>query len=1092
MKKNKSFLAVLCALVLTVTMAFGGFTLMPAFAAEGDNQLNITLENVQTTVYYGKTFKVKSVTGVDSTTVTAPDGSTVNFTAETVTANQLGNYTVTYKKGTAEYSYRVYCSLENELELRVLNEALVPSYVKTGTTKKLPDAQVGFYDEDGKWNKVNATITRTTNTGATVDADGNFTFSNAGSVFVVYGAKVEGGSKFMSKSFEIKVQDDFEDTKAPTINVSGVPSTGNVNRAVTLPVATVSDSFDERPEVIVKVEGRNAEGVLAEVNKVEEKDGVVTELTEKEVFDNNKNMTFTPVRSGDYKVTYKAVDDNGNETAEWTYTVTVSDKRAPEITVDETKIPAKWGYNKVTKLESNSATANEVDITGDDLNVTFPFPEVKDNLTEAKDVKIGFTVRDPENNTVVSFSNINGAKDASGTVYTSSIVKEGETGSETNKKYAFDNTMKESGFSLNFGEYIGARKKDTSNPNYVSEGDYVVTYSAEDAAGNHATKTITINVTESFTENSVITLEFNNLDKYVVGNENKSVDFTVPTPTYSSTTDAKLTLEYSLKSGEKSIEVKGGEKGKIAKVDTAFVLTVDDEELAIENNKIELIAKATSDAGNFEEVTKEIKFIAPDTTALFDAAAVNTDGLAATVTSTANNHNLGNVTIPVTEGEAKNVGVEVGIKNAKGEYVSDMSAEVYNVGNAKYVRNISFNTSVTGDYFVEVRVFDIKGNSKVIVKSFNIAGNGGSSDGNLDATSSVTNNTTAEVNAKFLLANETINVNGALAFVDEADKGNVTASLVRKVQGGRFSLMGEEFTALSTGRYTISESVELYDGTTKYDAGSQADELEAYLKGIAPTPGVVSVSDTAAVKFELLAAMPSYSALNTDVELPKATAFTENGNGEVTVDVKSPTGETVILSDVVDGENMFKSFEATANGTYKVTYTVKINGKESTFPYDIKAGDVELPKFELTDANGNAASHVTSVKSGYKFDFLYIHATDNRTAPGQLTYSKRVVGPDGEVVGSAITGTGTTYANRVNPTSGQFTLDASGKYTVIYTVTDEAGNVSTKEFEITVTNTTGNSGISLAALSTILIVVGVLLIAGVVVYLFRFRRVKKD
>ncbi len=1088
MKKNKSFLAGLCALVLTVTMAFGGFTLMPALA-EGEttaSEMNVTLNNVQTSVYYGKTFKVKDVTGVDSTTVTAPDGSTVDFTAETVTANQLGNYTVTYVKGTAKYSYRVYCSLEHELELRVLNEAQIPSYVKTNDKKKLPAAEVGFYDEDGEWNKVNADITVTTNAGENVPTDGTeFEFKNAGSLFIVYGAKVEGGSKFMSKTYEVKVQDDFTDTKAPTINISGVPSTGNVNRAVTIPVASVSDSFDDRPEVMIKVEGKK-DGALVEVNKVTEKDGVITDHGEKAVFDNNKNMTFIPTSAGDYKVTYQAKDDSGNLTAEWTYTITVSDKRAPEITVDETKIPAKWGYNKVTKLASNSADADEVTLTGDDLNVTFPFPEVKDNLTEAKDVKIGFTVRDPENNTVVSFSNINGEKDASGTVYTSSIVKDDDN---KNKKYEFNTENKENGFSLNFGEYIKARKEDTSNTNYVSEGDYVVTYSAEDAAGNHATKTITINVTQTFTENSVITLEFNNVDKYVVGNPNKTVDFTVPTPTFSSTTDAKLTLEYSIKSGDEDpIEVKGGEKGKIAYDGTNYVLTVDGKNLTL-GTEIELVAKATSDAGNSEEATETVKFITPDNDHLFGTVVFND---LATVNSTANNHNLKGISVTAKENEdIKNIGVEVGIKNEKGEYVSDMSAEVYNVGDTKYVRNISFNTKLTGTYFVEVRVFDIKGNSKIIVKSFEITDNS-SSGGDFEATASVTSNTTADVNAKFMLANEKINVNGALAFIS-GDKEDYVPSIVRKVQGGRFALMGEEFTALSIGKYTISENVEIYEKTnTTTPFGTDNEDLQAYLKSIAPTPGVVSVSDTAAVKFELLAAMPSYSALNTTVEIPTATAFTENGNAEVTVDVKSPTGETVNLSDEVDGESMLKSFDVTANGTYKVTYTVKINGKESTFPYEIKVGDVELPKFELTDSKGNAASHVTSVKSGYKFDFLYIKATDNRTSEGQLTYSKRVVGPDGEVVGSAITGTGTTYANRVNPTSGQFTLDASGKYTVIYTVTDEADNVSTKEFEITVTNTTNNSSISLAALSTILIVVGVLLIAGVVVYLFRFRRVKKD
>jgi hypothetical protein len=85
----------------------------------------------------------------------------------------------------------------------------------------------------------------------------------------------------------------------------------------------------------------------------------------------------------------------------------------------------------------------------------------------------------------------------------------------------------------------------------------------------------------------------------------------------------------------------------------------------------------------------------------------------------------------------------------------------------------------------------------------------------------------------------------------------------------------------------------------------------------------------------------------------------------------------------------------------------------------------------------------------------------------------------------------TSGANKTIPSSGKFTLDEAGKYTVRYEVIDEAGNSAVKEFEITVTGKSSGSGISLAALSTILIIVGVLLIAGVVVYLFRFRKVKK-
>ena len=101
------------------------------------------------------------------------------------------------------------------------------------------------------------------------------------------------------------------------------------------------------------------------------------------------------------------------------------------------------------------------------------------------------------------------------------------------------------------------------------------------------------------------------------------------------------------------------------------------------------------------------------------------------------------------------------------------------------------------------------------------------------------------------------------------------------------------------------------------------------------------------------------------------------------------------------------------------------------------------------------------------------------------------MGPDGEEVG-LVNGKGSTYQNRTTPSGGAVTLTASGKYTVTYTVTDAAGNSSTKEFVFTVTGSSKAGGLSPAALGTILTVVGVLLIVGVIVYLFRFRRVKKS
>ncbi|MFR6641639.1 MAG: hypothetical protein ACLUSP_10240 [Christensenellales bacterium] len=123
-----------------------------------------------------------------------------------------------------------------------------------------------------------------------------------------------------------------------------------------------------------------------------------------------------------------------------------------------------------------------------------------------------------------------------------------------------------------------------------------------------------------------------------------------------------------------------------------------------------------------------------------------------------------------------------------------------------------------------------------------------------------------------------------------------------------------------------------------------------------------------------------------------------------------------------------------------------------------------------------------TAKTGATFKFAKITCTED--ADGKTyTYTKTLT-RDGKTVAS-VTGKDTETS------SDAIKLSESGKYTVTYTVTDENGNKASTVYSVTVTGESKDGGISLAALSAILIVVGVLLIAGVIVYLFRFRTVKK-
>lgn len=1090
MKRKKSFLAGLCTLVLTASVAIGGFTYAPAAAATTDFELSdIT---VKSTVTYGENISVPAAAGYTVTVKTpshkAKDNGTV-VTGETITADELGNYIVTYTKGNKSYSFRVLCELDHELELFVENEAGVPSVVKTGDSKKLPGAYVGYYDEDGKVVKVDAAVTisafdGSANGSETVAANSDHKFNTAGSTFVTYSAKVGSGTKHLSKTYEVKVQDNFSDNKAPSLSVSGVPSSANVNKAVTLPVATATDSFDERVEVVVTVKGKDASGNLVNVKKTTVKDETATaELEEDEVFDNDKNMTFYPVREGDYKVTYQAIDDSGNKSAEWTYTITCSDKKAPEITLDETKIPAKWGKT----VYKYSETATDKKVALQDAAVGFEFPELTDNKDKADDLTVTFAIKDPAGKTVVNFSNINKASGESGTKYTNVA---------TNVEYKFSKT---DNFKFDFGKYVDAVKA-ANGENYQYYGDYVVTYTARDAAGNRATKTYTINVAETFEDTSDVTVDFKNAEKYVVASKDDEVEITLPAPTYTSTTDSKLTLTYTVANGEEGTEgvaklnadVKGGEVAKIKKGADGYKLVYDNAELAI-TDKIVVTATAVSDAGNEGSYTHTIDVKTPGTSAMF--GEVNLSGFAnGTYDDTAKEVALGNIVIAGVA-DAKLVGVELGVKDENGDYMT-VSAEVYAAENQKVIRNVTLYTmNKSGNYQVELRVFDINGKSKIYVVPVTVAHVDTDTD---TGVASPINATSGNVYKKVLLANSEIKMGNAKSYLAGEKDTNYKFVLIHKVSGGRFALMGEEFTAMTTGNYTIEDRAgvvkkgSVAEDYTTVAAGKTEDDLKNYLDGLTQN-GKYTVTDSSTVKFELQGVMPAYSKINGTVNLPKATAYTENANADdVVVDVKAPKGGKVEIKPSTEAGYEY-SFVTTENGVYTVTYTVKAGNDSSTFTYTIKAGDVVAPTFTLTDKDGNAASHESTVKAGYKFSYLYVSATDNGgSEAANLTYTKKVVGPDGKEVGTAISGKGTTYANRTAPTSGEFTLDASGKYTVTYTVTDEAGNESKQEFEITVTNSTSNSGISLATLSTILIIVGVLLIAGVLVYLFRFRRVKKN
>ncbi len=1051
---KKKLLAGLCALVLAFTFGLGAIAYLPtqtAYAATVQANLSISLPSE---VEYMSEVTVPADSVFTTLSVTAPNGKTVTLDGGKFTADQIGNYVVTYKNDAGlSYSFRIYSSIEEDFELVVKNDYSIPTIVKKGATLTLPVAEVGYYDEDGNWVKDESATYEVEPVTATV-AEGVATFADAGSAFLTYVAKVMNGTKVLTKTYEVKVQEEFEDKKAPTLSVSNVPSSGNTNMAVTLPKATATDTYDDNVQVAVTVKknGVNVKTATVDDNGI----GSIADGAQDAIFDNANNMTFYPAEDGDYKVTYQAIDDSNNKSAEWTYTITVSDKKAPVMTIDNTIIPAKWGYETVTNIADDA-----------DATLKFPVPEFYDNKDKAEDVVIEVTIKDPEAKTVVKFDNINKAEAPK---YTNAQLNKELTYKKDGKTFTVD--------GLNYKEYVDAVK----SADYQAEGDYTITYSAKDARGNKSTKSYTINLSAEFVDEAEVSATFKSYEKNIVVKGNK-VEYTVPTAVCTSAVDSNLTVAYTAN----GLEVKAGEIVTIEKTNTGYALVTENGSEDITANTLDFVVTATSDAGNSATATATVTIVTPDTYTYSLNGVVDATGL----TADADKHSVqGVIVVPNVVKHA--VGVELGIMNEEGEYLTSFEAEVVSLnqsGTYGYaIRNISF-AGGAGKYYLVVSAYDIAGGRKTSITEI-VVGDATSSDDVIVVPTAALNVDSANANAAINFANNEIKISKsemtAAGFTYDASAHAL--AVARVIKGGKFAIIGDTMTAMNEGAYSVTEKLVVLDLNNDGADVVVGDDMKALLDS-KKTSSTVVVSDNDAVKLEVQGeAMPSYSALNATVTVPTVAAYTTSANAkEIEFKVTAPDGTDVKV--LGDGKDTAWNFVTAQNGTYTMTFTAKVGNKEdATFTYNLKAGDLIAPVITVT------GSHATTMKAGEsEFAYLKVTATDgtNGTELKDLTFTKTVYGPDGSVVGTQISGKGETYANKTAPSTA-FTLDESGKYTVKYTVTDAAGNVATKEFEITVTSTTGNSGISLAALSTILIVVGVLLIAGVIVYLFRFRKVDKS
>ncbi|MBD5132035.1 MAG: hypothetical protein HDT28_05535 [Clostridiales bacterium] len=1071
---------------------------------------------IEETVDYGDKFTVGA-----KAKVTTPSGEEATVTDGKVIANQVGNYTVEYTNDAGvSYKYYVKSRLDEEYFLRVdYNGADIPSYIKYGEDSSfvLPYAHVYYYDDDNVLREYEGSYSvkvldsrkaasEAYNLSPSVAVeDRTFVASHEnagknGKVFLTYVATLgnEKNAKRLTETFTVNIQASVPEYGNPTLSVSGVQKDVSINRAVTLPKATATDTYDDNVKVEITVKGPDDKKVR---NVLIDDDGYAYAYTENEedyvVFDNDQAMTFYPRELGTYEVKYVAYNDSYKEggsngkSSERVYYITVSDLVAPVFkTIDEHLIPETWGM----KVIDASGYENE-ELSG---KVHFTVPTVVDNKDKVnpdedhKDDKISvyFRIYDSDNSkTVIEFTNIlaNNGTDNKATV-DSSVYDDEEA------NLIFD---LEKGFTFDFAKY--KREGDKT-------GTYTVLYRARDKANNTSSKTYTITLQDEWKDEAAPTTAEVTVDKYLSATEKT---LTIPYPQYADADDTRPQVDYRVYN----------DKGAYISVDGGEVADIKDGKLVIKGKtELELTSAlyfyvgVKDNLGNFKSncvktVDEKTEYV--DLTIVDNAAAfVNCEAKITVVNGVTNDYKYDgkNITLEkasdIKAGDTVNAGwfkitdipvamrdytgFEVAVYDPKGNAlnVTLETASTEEDGIATiYVQNIKFTASVaTGDdekYTMVVRVFDVNGASNIY--GYTLSGVAAGDDDLTHTSATATIDSTGNVNVKYKLKNEVI----------DGIPGSGTYRLVRQINApGAFAIMGSEFTAKSTGQYSVMDGYIADENIEKDGYTSAAFDYENDVTLATGSTNFTAIDEAAPV-IEVLGDMPTYWAkyVSTDanakpVELPKVIAYTDNGDAFVEVEVRdSASGKVKVDED----ENGVKSFKATKDGVYTVTYTATYKNADAvSATYYINVGDIDAPEFTVT--GGTVVN--STYKVGDKFTFGTMELKDD-SEKSDIKITKKLIDPSKETVSDATVDGyfSSNYDKENNGTEITFTM--AGEYEVVYTATDVAGNPYTLRYTITVVSSGSSSPTTWTTLSTVLIVVAVVLLAGVIVYVVRFRKVKK-
>jgi hypothetical protein len=990
-----------------------------------------------------------------------PLGNDIELTDDSkFTPSKAGYYTINVyaANGVFYEGFKINITVDDAVILIPYNGAEIPTYINTGSDIKIPKASMVVYDEDGKIDeektdelnydiKYIVTDPEGNDTVLTATEDDYLTYSGdktntSGSYIVRYKASTDNNAVVKTTDFIVNAQEGFEDTQKPELKIPGVPNSAPQRVKLTLPKATATDKIDENVKVTITVKDSDGENVL-EVDDTDPKNLVLG--TDEVIFDNNNNRSFYPWKPGPYNVKYTATDDSGN-TVESTYVINISDTRAPVIELDENKIPEVWAIN----VENASGK-----LIGDSSLLVVPKPQVWDNVTPQEDIEVYFSVKNSSGQFVYDSKEEN----------QSSLYKEGFIDEYDDNYYLdFDVLTSKTGtFTLTFT----ARDRD-----------------ANGKLKNSSYKPISIDIKEELKDTDYPKLQVVNIPQYVMVDEKFEKPALIPydetskviiEETYEFIDEDDETIEFDFEDKDYFIPETAGQIKITYKVQDSVgnkVLDKDENEVDSLTYTIDVYSDVIDT--NAPTFKADSKWIDADNseTSLFgddegdlvqrtiyynDAGSKKVTVADIVIESASDEYDFIGYEVIVREPDTKTIG-ESTYQGVGQKLNTTVKSKVqFNDGTNKWelvLEKISFEVKKEGKHSLTIRAFNISGASTLATVTFDVekftpsgptssSGSGGIS--SLSSAATIPNE--MELNKPFTLPLKDIEGNEFVA---------------REITGPAYEIMGNVFTPKAIGQFTITLTAE------------NGDVMKEH----------VTCVDTVSPVFKLLGEIPSYSKKydkddNSDafITIPEVSIIDKGTLKEYSVKVVDNNGETVNITENEEGK---EGFVPRVDGTYTITYTINDAGNTATYSLKIRVGDLIMPR--IIDVSKIAPS-ATKFKQN---DKLYVkelakdNVSDNVTKAEDLTITRTLYGPNGNAIS----------IERDDKNQEFYTLKDAGNYTLAYTVKDEAGNVYTKEFTITVTGE-GKTPFNYQILSTVLIITAVVLIIGVGVYFFRFRKIKE-